>query len=306
MNQLSQYWQDQITCCRLCPRQCGIDRTRIRGFCGCGPQITAARAALHHWEEPCLSGSRGSGTIFFSGCTLRCCFCQNHTISQEGSGKTISPEQLENRILYLQDQGAHNINLVTPTQFLPWIIPALDQAKRKLTVPVVYNCGGYETVETVKALSPYIDIWLPDLKYRSAELSRRYSGAGDYFFAASAAIRQMIGQTGPPVFDKGHRLLKRGVILRHMVLPGQKNDSIQLLNWMASNLPKDHFLISLLSQYTPFYNSSLYPELNRRITTYEYEYVVKAALKLGFDHGFMQKRSSAKEEYTPPFDLEGL
>lgn len=297
--------------CQLCPRACGVDRARTAGFCGCSSTVRAARAALHHWEEPCISGLHGSGAVFFSGCTLRCCFCQNYSISQEGFGKDLSVQQLADIFLKLQDQGAHNINLVTATQFLPSILPALDLIRHRLHIPVVYNCGGYERTETVAALADYVDIWLPDLKYYDPELSRKYSRAADYFEVASRAVTQMIAQTGAPVFHtlpERHdiSIMDRGVIIRHMVLPGQKEDSIRLLHWMADHLPKNQYYISLMSQYTPFYKSSEYPELSRRITSYEYRKVVDAALGLGLNQGFMQEKSSAKEEYTPPFDLEGL
>ncbi|MDO5405815.1 MAG: radical SAM protein [Eubacteriales bacterium] len=337
MNQTS-FIYEQMESCRLCPRICGVNRTAsvphesvgtadsspapVTGFCGATSRITAARAALHHWEEPCISGFRGSGTVFFSGCTLRCCFCQNYQISQELYGKALTSDQLADIFLKLQDQGAHNINLVTATHYLPWILPALDRVRHRLHIPVVYNCGGYERTETVSALKDYVDIWLPDLKYHSSELSARYSRAADYFEVASGAIRQMIAQTGAPVFhqeiptlsDRPHlqpdtapvQLMDRGVIIRHMVLPGQKEDSIRLLHWIADSLPRGQYYISLMSQYTPFYKSREYPELNRRITSYEYQKVVDTALELGLDQGFMQEKSSAKEEYTPPFDLEGL
>lgn len=333
--------REQIPSCRLCPRMCGVDRTKTSGFCGAPAGVSAARAALHHWEEPCISGFRGSGTVFFSGCTLRCCFCQNYRISQELYGKALTKEALSDIFLKLQDQGAHNINLVTATHYLPWILPALDAVKNRLHIPVVYNCGGYERVETVQALEDYVDIWLPDLKYYSPELSARYSRAADYFDVASKAIRQMIRQTGAPEFheempgapnpsasrhvdqtEAAHShlhasgsvtsktapvaIMDRGVIIRHMVLPGHKDDSIRLLHWIADELPKGQYYISLMSQYTPFYRSEEYPELNRRITSYEYQKVVDAALDLGLTDGFMQEKSSAKEEYTPPFDLEGL
>lgn len=307
--------EEQITACRLCPRRCGIDRRVQSGYCKAGPGILAARAALHYWEEPCISGRQGSGTVFFGGCTLRCCFCQNYHISQKPFGKQLSSQQLAQVFLRLQDQGAHNINLVTATQYLPWILPALDMAKPRLTIPVVYNCGGYERVETVKALKDYVDIWLPDLKYHSPQLSGRYSGAPDYFQAASQAIAQMIAQTGAPIFheyreknaqSKAVPIMDKGVIIRHLLLPGQREDSIRLLHWIAENLPANHFLISLMSQYTPYRKNPDYPELNRRITSYEYQKVVDTALELGLEQGFMQEKTSAKEEYTPPFDLEGL
>lgn len=299
------------TTCELCPRMCRIDRASSTGYCRLSSGLKAARAALHHWEEPCISGTRGSGAVFFCGCTLRCCFCQNYQISSGGFGKEITSGQLSDIFLRLEEQGAHNINLVTPTQFLPDVLKALDAVRHRLSIPVVYNCGGYERVETVTALRDYIDIWLPDLKYRDSGLSARYSNAGDYFSVASAAIRQMTAQTGPPVFfppenDTAAPLLRSGVLLRHMVLPGAKDDSIRLLHWMKEALPEGGFLVSLLSQYTPCYRSREYPEINRRITSYEYDKVVDTAIRLGLTQGFMQKKSSAREEYTPPFDLEGI
>lgn len=315
----------QYDSCRLCPRGCGVNRHGGRGtvpdsnakaaagFCGCGDTVKAARAALHQWEEPWISGIHGSGTVFFTGCTLRCCFCQNYNISQEGLGKEISVAQLGDIFLRLQDEGAHNINLVTATQYLPSVIAALDGVKHRLSIPVVYNCGGYERVEVVKALKDYVDIWLPDLKYYSSQLSARYSKAPDYFEKASAAVTQMVSQTGPPVFEmftdsdgSECQLMKRGVIIRHMVLPGAKKDSIQLLHWIKENLPEARYYVSLMSQYTPFYKSGDYPEINRRITSYEYYQVIDTAIELGLTKGFMQEKSSAKEEYTPPFNLEGI
>lgn len=291
--------------CSLCPRNCHIDRTSSLGFCQSSSQIKAARAALHYWEEPCISGTRGSGAIFFSGCTLRCCFCQNYKISSATYGKEISEQKLARIFLELQNQGAHNINLVTATQYLPSILNALDLVKNQLKIPVVYNSSGYEKPETIRLLKGYVDIYLPDLKYFSSELSGKYSKAEDYFEIASCAIKLMIEQTGAPVFDSDG-MLQKGVIVRHLVLPNCRKDSISLLHWLKETLPDKHYLISLLSQYTPFYNSHKYPELNRRITTYEYESILKEAISLGLVEGFMQEKSSAKEEYTPPFDLEGL
>lgn len=291
--------------CNLCPRMCGVDRTKRAGFCGCGAEIKAARAALHNWEEPCISGDRGSGTVFFSGCTLRCRYCQNRKISLEGFGKDISPERLAEIFLELQRKGAHNINLVTATQYIIPVIEALDIAKPELRIPVVYNCGGYERVETVRALKGYVDIFLPDIKYFSPELSRRYSMAADYFETACAAVSEMAVQAGPPVFGKDG-LMKSGLIVRHMVLPGQRKDSIKILEWLADNLPRGGFLLSLMSQYTPYVTDVEYPELNRRVTSYEYESVVNKALELELTSGYMQEKSSAREEYTPPFGLEGI
>lgn len=311
MNTLPVLFSDSsYTDCHLCPRNCHADRTRSKGYCGSAAKMRAARAALHQWEEPCISGSRGSGTVFFCGCTLRCCFCQNHTISQQNAGKEVNSRQLADIFLRLQQEGAHNINLVTATQYLPQVLPALDLVRHRLHIPVVYNCGGYERVEVVRALQDYIDIWLPDLKYYDSGLSERYSQASDYFSVASQAVSQMIAQTGAPVFhtESGSSIpiMDRGVIIRHLVLPGQKEDSVRLLDWMAGSLPKNQYLISLMSQYTPFYKSHQYPELNRRVTSYEYQKVVNAALALGLEQGFVQQKSSAREEYTPSFDLTGL
>lgn len=299
--------------CRLCPRQCRADRTQLsgqkrEGFCHSGTQAKIARAALHHWEEPCISGIHGSGTVFFSGCTLGCCFCQNHVISHQRFGKEVTVRELSAIFLRLQAQNAHNINLVTPTHYLPSVTAALDLARPELAIPVVCNCGGYERPEVIKALAPYVDIWLPDLKYHSPVLSARYSKAKDYFAFASQAITQMIAQTGPPVADE-NGILRSGVVIRHMVLPGQKEDSLKLLEWIKDTLPQGHYRLSLLSQYTPCHlakNTCDYPELNRRVTTYEYEKVVDHAIELGLTDGYMQKKTSAKEEYTPPFDLEGV
>lgn len=307
--------------CSLCPRKCGVDRKTETGFCKVTRTIRAARAALHAWEEPCISGPQwepgGSGTVFFSGCTLRCVFCQNHAISAENFGRELTTGELADVFLRLQEQGAHNINLVTATQFLPSILPALDQVRHRLRIPVVYNCGGYELVSTVKALKDYVDIWLPDFKYYDSQLAWELSGARDYFDVASAAISQMIAQTGPPVLVPSQSpepklsgrffpLMKKGVIIRHLVLPGHRKDSIALLGWIRSHLPEGGFLISLMSQYTPVAPVPKHPELNRRITSYEYDKVVDEAIRLGLTQGYMQKKSSAREEYTPPFDLEGL
>lgn len=294
--------------CMLCPRCCHTDRTKSLGFCRSSYQVKVARAALHPWEEPCISGTRGSGTIFFSGCTLGCCFCQNFPISHEGFGKEISSIELADIFLRLQEQGAHNLNLVTPTQYLPSIVEALDLVQDHLAIPVVYNCGGYERVKVIKALKNYVDIWLPDLKYQDSIISSRYSQAADYFQCASNAILQMIRQTGAPSLDE-QGIMKSGVVIRHMVLPGLREDSIRLLHWMKDALPPQSYYISLLSQYTPYYHAKKggdFPEISRRITTYEYEKVLDTAIQLGLTDGFMQEKSSAREEYTPPFDLEGI
>ena len=293
--------------CTLCPRCCGVDRSLFTGRCGVSDSVKLARAALHFWEEPCVSGEQGSGTIFFSGCPLGCVFCENHTMSAGHFGKEVSIERLAQIFLELQQQGANNINLVTATQYLPSIRQALELARPELHIPVVYNSGGYERTETIREFSDCIDIWLPDLKYYDSSLSEKYSAAQNYFSMASKAIKEMIRVSGGLAWDpENPGLLKKGVVIRHMVLPGAKEDSIRLLHWIKEELPPGQFLLSILSQYTPFYKSSQYPEIRRRITTYEYQKVVDTAIELGLTDGYMQEKSSAKEEYTPPFDLSGI
>lgn len=292
--------------CNLCPRRCGANRASgAHGPCGGGAQVRAARAALHFWEEPCISGTQGSGTVFFSGCSLGCCYCQNFRISAENFGKELSVHQLAAIFLRLQTQGAHNINLVTATHYAPWVTVALDEARAQgLRLPVVYNTGGYETVETVRALAPYVDVWLTDMKYVSSALSGEYSAAPDYFQVAAPALRQMLAQAGPPLFG-ADGLLQRGVIVRHLALPGALHDSLAVLRFLAGLGPQN-FLFSAMSQYTPFYRAAQHKALSRRISTYEYRTVVNEAVRLGLTNGYMQEKSSAKEEYTPPFDLEGV
>ncbi|MEA5011755.1 MAG: radical SAM protein [Angelakisella sp.] len=292
-----------IKVCTLCPRNCGADRTVAQGRCGGGGSARIARAALHQWEEPCISGTRGSGTVFFSGCPLGCCFCQNSTISARNDGKDISIQRLADIFLELQEAGAHNINLVSPTQYVPWIVNALTSVKAQLTIPVVYNTGGYERVVTLRQLEGLVDIYLPDLKFKSVELATKYCNAPDYFETATAAILEMFRQVGPLQYDDTG-LLRRGLLIRHLVLPAGRRDSAAVLEWIGEHLPPSEILISLMSQYTP-YETLPYKELNRRISTYEYQSVVDKALELGLD-GFMQERSSAKEEYTPPFDCTGV
>ena len=287
--------------CILCPRQCGVDRTERTGYCGSGSLPKVARAAKHHWEEPCISGTEGSGTVFFSGCTLGCVFCQNREISRGGTGREVTVEHLADIFKRLEGQGVHNLNLVTPTHFTPQILQALELSKP--TVPVVMNCGGYERVETLRQWEGKVQVYLPDLKYFSPELSAKYSAAPDYFAVASKAIMEMHRQQPQLVWEGD--LLKSGLIIRHLVLPGCMKDSLQILDFLDNHLPKDSFLLSLMSQYTPTENCKQFPEINRRVTTYEYRKVADRAAELGFS-GFAQDRRSAKEEYTPPFNLEGV
>lgn len=295
---------DILKKCTLCPRECGADRKISQGFCGGGLLPRAAKAYLHMWEEPCISGTNGSGTVFFSGCSLKCCFCQNYRISAENFGKEISIERLSEIFLELQDKDAHNINLVSPTHYVPQIIAALDMCRGKLHIPVAYNCGGYEKSETIEMLRGYVDIFMPDMKYYSSELSEKYSAAGDYFEYASKAVAKMIEIAGKPVFDE-NGIMRKGVIIRHMILPAHRRDSEAVLKKLYELYGKDSFLLSLMSQYTPFYKSCEHKEINRRISTYEYEKVSQLAQELGYN-GFMQERSSAGEEYTPDFDLIGI
>lgn len=294
--------------CTLCPRKCRADRDNgERGFCGETAQLTAARASLHLWEEPCISGTRGSGAVFFSGCVLRCVFCQNYDISSRGVGKPITVERLCEIFLELQAQGAHNINLVNPTHFTPQVIRALEAAKaRGLTLPVVWNSGGYELPDTLRLLEGLVDVYLPDVKYYSDELARRLSAAPDYFETAMAALDEMLRQTGAPVFSPEGLLLK-GVVARHLVLPWEYRDSIEVIKRLGERFG-GKILFSLMSQYTPFgrvRTDPAFSRMNRRITTFEYQKALDAALEAGLT-GYMQEKSSAKEEYTPKFDFTGI
>ncbi len=293
-----------ISCCTLCPRECAADRTTSYGVCGCDDKLRAARSALHQWEEPCISGSKGSGTIFFSGCSLSCCFCQNRQISHEGFGMEISTKQLCRCMLDLQEQGAHNINFVTGTHFVPWIIEAVRSVKNRLHIPIVWNSSGYETVKTLRSLSGIVDIYLPDFKYLYPATAKEYSWAADYPECAEAALIEMHRQTGKPQLDE-NGIMKKGLIVRHLVLPGHRHESMAILQRLTEILPKDEFLISLMGQYTPPAEKLPYKNLNRRLTSMEYDSVLRCAEKLGLE-GFSQELSSAGAHYTPEFDLEGL
>lgn len=288
--------------CRLCPRECGADRTVSRGYCAMSAEITAARASLHFWEEPCISGKNGSGTVFFSGCCLGCIYCQNYKLSHGGVGKKISVHRLAEIFRELEERGAENINLVTPTHFTPSIIESLKLYRPK--IPIIYNCGGYEKAETIDSLNGYIDIYLTDIKYFGNEYAVKYSNATNYFSVAYSAAEKMIEQLGTPVYDK-NGLMKRGVIIRHLCLPNMRHDSMEILKSLT-RLPKNSFVLSLMSQYTPFGELSKFPEMKRRLTTFEYNSVVDYAVSLGLTNGYTQDRRSAKEEYTPEFDLRGL
>lgn len=284
--------------CEACPRKCRA--VRPNGFCRVSDEYVVSRAALHMYEEPPISGERGSGTIFFSGCNLGCIYCQNRDVSRGKLGETVDDSRLERIIFELEEQGAHNINLVTPSHYFHRLPRLLEKIKHRLTVPIVCNCGGYESVEALKSLCGLVDVYLPDFKYYSSELSAKYSKAPDYFSVACDAVFEMHRQQPKPIFGKDG-MLKGGLVVRHLVLPGCRKDSVRVLEELAKLLPKESFLLSLMSQYTPdFVDVKKYPELARRVTTFEYESVKKKALELGFD-GFFQSRSSATSDYTPNF-----
>lgn len=293
--------------CTLCPRRCHADRRSGRlGFCGQGTQVSAARAALHFWEEPCISGSCGSGTVFFSGCSLQCVYCQNRPIALGKTGQPISLERLAEIFLELQEKKAANINLVTAGHFLPQVAYSLERAKQQgLHLPIVYNTGSYEEVSSLKLLEGLVDIYLPDLKYRSSEISARYSGAPDYFQKAAAAIEEMYRQVGAPVFDPDNGMMKRGLIVRHLILPGHLGDSKQILRFLYNSYG-DNIYISIMNQYTPLADACLPPELNRRITPQEYEKILSFGERIGIEQGFFQEGETAEESFIPPFDCEGL
>lgn len=288
--------------CELCPRRCGANRGAGElGFCGQGSVMRIARAALHPFEEPCISGTKGSGTVFFVGCTLRCEYCQNRAISRsEAAGREIRARELGEILLDLQERGAHNVNFVTPTHFTDGIIETLNLIKDRLRIPVVWNTSGYERAETLKRLCGLVDIYLPDFKYAFEELGARYSLAPDYAETAAEAIKEMVRQTGAPQFD-GDGMLKKGVIVRHLVLPAHRRESAEALRRLSETVNPQEILLSLMSQYTPeFALDSPHKNLHRRLTSFEYEAVVAEAEALGFS-GYMQGRSSAKTEYTPDF-----
>ncbi len=290
--------------CRLCPRNCGALRTDTegRGWCRMPEAPVVARAALHMWEEPPVSGTRGSGTIFFSGCSLGCVFCQNEKISHRDFGKAVSLSRLGEICDELIAQGAHNINFVNPTHYAHVVRALLEE--HPLSVPAVWNSGGYDRVETLKGLEGKIHIYLPDLKYLDPDTAGRYSAAADYPETAQAAIREMVRQTGPCQFD-GEGLLKKGVIIRHLILPGQVNQAKAVMDWVAGEFGPGTVLFSLMSQYTPWGDLSACPEIDRRLRPGEMRAAQEYMENLGLA-GFTQERTSAKEEYTPPFDLTGV
>lgn len=297
---------DKENGCRLCPRQCGADRAGgTRGVCGCTDEIRVARAALHMWEEPCISGEAGSGAVFFAGCALHCIFCQNRAISGGYAGRAVTIPRLTEIFLELQRKGAANVNLVTAGHYALSVAEAVREAKKQgLSIPVVWNSGGYESVETLSIISDVIDIWLPDLKYLRAETAQAFSHAADYPEVAKKAIAFMAEAAGGPVFD-GAGYMKRGVIVRHLVLPGHSDESKEVAEHLYHTYG-NRIWLSLLNQYTPPKEKLPYPELNRRLTTYEYDKVVDFALSLGVENAYVQERSAAGERYIPAFDGEGV
>lgn len=312
--------------CNLCPRYCKVNREKgERGICGESARVKVARAALHMWEEPCISGKDGSGAVFFCGCALHCVFCQNKPIANGTVGKEISVERLSEIFLELQEKKANNINLVTAGQFAPQVGKALQRAKAEgLKLPVVYNTSSYETVDTIKGLEGLVDIYLPDLKYVDSGLSKKYSHAPDYFVTATEAIKEMVRQTGAPEFvvtgeekrifareynercdEEDEILLKKGVIVRHLLLPGCIEDSKKVISYLLHSYGNEIY-ISIMNQFTPLAGLEKYPELNRRITEAEYEEVIDFALEQGIENAFIQEGGTAEESFIPAFDLEGI
>lgn len=292
-----------MSICNFCARRCGIDRSQHAGFCGMTEKIRIARAGLHFWEEPCISGEKGSGTVFFSGCNLRCVYCQNYEISTGGSGQEITLPRLKEIYSELIAQGAHNINLVTPTHYTDAVLASLEEP---LPVPVVYNTNGYEDVENLKRLEGKVQIYLPDLKYSNDSLAIRYSNAPGYFAAATRAIREMFRQTGRYRIDEETGLMERGIIIRHLLLPGQVENTKRVIDWVAETFEPGDVLFSLMRQYIPHGKAEDYPELNRKVTDEEYQAVEDHLFDSGIEDGFVQDEDSASKDFIPSFDGTGV
>ena len=292
--------------CLLCPRKCGINRsTGQTGVCGVSAEIRVARAALHYWEEPCISGKKGSGAVFFSGCSLHCVFCQNREISGGKAGKVISKERLSDIFLELKAKGANNINLVTPGQYIPDIVWAVNDARsRGMKLPIVYNTSGYEDAKELKLLDGIVDVYLPDFKYMEEALARELSHAPDYPDVAKIAIKEMVRQTGKCEFDEDG-YIKRGTIVRNLILPGHTRNSLKVLEYLHETYGNEIYL-SIMNQYTPVYHHEKYPELNRKVTVREYEKVLDGAIAMGIENGFFQDGETAEESFIPAFDYEGI
>lgn len=292
--------------CLLCPRKCGINRsTGQTGVCGVSSEIKVARAALHYWEEPCISGKRGSGAVFFSGCSLHCVFCQNREISDGKEGKVISKERLSDIFMELEGKGANNINLVTPGQYIPDIVWAVNNARsRGMKLPIIYNTSGYENVTELKLLEGIVDVYLPDFKYMDSTLSAMYSRAKDYPSVAKQALSEMVRQQPDVVIDNATGLIQKGVIVRQLLLPGHVNDAKAVLKYLYDTY-HDHVYISMMSQFTPIALKD-YPEINRTVTRREYERLVDYALEIGITNAFIQEGDVAKDSFIPAFDCEGV
>ena len=291
--------------CNLCPRNCNTDRDKTVGYCRMTNTVKISRAALHHWEEPCISAENGSGTVFFSGCNMGCVYCQNRDISHGGFGREISLSRLAEIFLELQQKNAHNINLVTPTHFAPQIVEAVKAARESgLNIPVVYNTSGYEKTENIEILKDTVDVYLPDFKYFSSDTAQKYSCCADYPQAAKKAIDTMVKQTGPCVFDDDG-IIQKGTIVRVLVLPGYTDEAKKIIEYLYTTYGDDIF-ISIMSQYTPCTNLENYPEINRKLTQQEYDDVIDFAVELGLENGFVQEGESASESFIPPFNLEGV
>jgi putative pyruvate formate lyase activating enzyme len=292
--------------CTLCPRQCGVNRVNNKtGYCRVTADLIVSRAALHMWEEPCISGTNGSGTVFFSGCSMQCVYCQNQVIANANAGVAISIQRLSEIFIELQDKGAHNINLVTPSHYVPHLVEAIPMARKKgLIIPIVYNCCSYEKVETLRKLEGFIDIYLPDLKYYSGEISIRYSNCSDYFNISIKAIEEMVRQVGEPVFDKDD-IMKNGVIIRHLALPGYIKDSKEIIKYIYETY-HDNVYISIMNQFTPMDNLIHYPEINKTLDEKQYDELVDYAINLGVENGFIQEGETAKESFIPDFNNFGV
>ena len=288
--------------CSICPRNCGADRSENTGICGAGDKIKIARAAPHYWEEPCLSGENGSGTVFFSGCNLGCVFCQNYDVSHRAYGAEVSDIQLMHTFDKLIEKGVHNLNLVTPSHYVPQLAKVLREYKSP--VPIVYNSSAYEKAETLKLLEGLVDIYLPDIKYFDSAPALKYSGAADYFEYASSAVLEMHRQVGSVVLDE-NGISKKGIIIRHLVLPGNISQAVKVFEWVRDNLPDDTY-ISVMRQYTPFGKATEMPPVNRRLSSREYAIVKQKILAMGFENCYFQSSESAKESFIPNFNLEGV
>lgn len=303
---MTEEWQEEMKSCQLCPHACLVDRLHGElGYCRAGSQVRLALVSLHKGEEPCVSGERGAGTVFFSHCNLRCVFCQNHEISHAGRGRDITIAQLAEVFLAQQQRGAATLDLVTPVHYAPQIRAALRLAKeRGLRLPIVYNTNAYEKVRTVQYMAGCVDVFLPDLKYQTPESGQRYSGASDYFAAASQAIEEMVRLKGEPMLD-AEGILRRGVLVRHLILPGHRHESMAVLDYLWQHFGNG-IVLSLMNQYTPLYQASSYPELARRLTTFEYESVLDYAYGLGFTSAYIQQGSAAGVDFVPSFDGSGI